>query len=141
MIKVSCFGERKNAWKEDLICKTKRLIPLEWQDIPLKRLPSERPPRLLPEEEKFLKKNNSFHLMDPSGKVLSDQDFYEFCLSGPSRHLVVGPAFGFHPNFYQKALGKISLSPLTLTHELAQLVLSESLYRAACRQINHPFVK
>jgi 23S rRNA (pseudouridine1915-N3)-methyltransferase len=44
--------------------------------------------------------------------------------------LVIGGAEGIGPALKAKARWKLSLSPMTFTHELAQLLLLEQLYRA-----------
>lgn len=43
---------------------------------------------------------------------------------------IVGGAYGLAPEVLQKAHEKLSLGPLTLPHELAQVVLLEQLFRA-----------
>lgn len=142
MIRVSSFGRKSLAWRDDLVRKTQRFYPLRWNEISLKSQTSSRPAGLLPEEEKFLKKQTApFVLLDQNGRVWNDEQFFDFCLQGPDRHFVIGPSFGFHPAFFEKAQFSLSLSSLTLTHELAQTVFAECLYRAGCRHINHPFVK
>lgn len=141
MITVTSFGLVRNARKDDLVERIKHLIPFSWNEIPIKRQPDLRPTQLLPEEKKFLDKAKDFWLLDPEGKTFNSETFYEFCFRASDRHLVVGPAVGFHKSFYQKAKGKMSLSSLTFTHELAQVILAESIYRSACMLKNHPFVK
>ena len=95
---------------------------------------------MMPEEEKFLKNTKSFFILDPGGKEMNSDQFYQWCFKG-DRQLVIGPAIGFHDEFKQKAQGVISLSKLTFTHNLAHLILAESIYRSACILKNHPFVK
>jgi 23S rRNA (pseudouridine1915-N3)-methyltransferase len=43
---------------------------------------------------------------------------------------VIGPSYGLSPLWRQQALCCLSLSSLTLTHEFAQLIVTEQLYRA-----------
>jgi len=53
---------------------------------------------------------------------------------------VIGPAYGFGSHYLnRKGLVKISLGSQTLPHELARVVLTEQLYRAACLLQNHPY--
>lgn len=141
MIRVSSFGETKNVLREEYVRRLQRLIPFEWKEILLKRCPDRRSTELLPEEKKFLELNTEFYLIDQTGKELDSDHFAEWLFKVPTRHLIVGPAIGFHKDFFKKSSGQFSLSKLTLTHGLAQAVLAESLYRAACIQKNHPFVK
>ena len=51
-------------------------------------------------------------------------------LRGKSTHLAIGPAQGFSDSIKERADAIISLSELTLTHEMAAAVLMEQLYRA-----------
>ncbi|MGC6456534.1 MAG: 23S rRNA (pseudouridine(1915)-N(3))-methyltransferase RlmH [Coraliomargaritaceae bacterium] len=50
---------------------------------------------------------------------------------GKPMYLIIGGAFGLSPEVKKRADALLSLSPMTLTHELARLVLTEQLYRAA----------
>lgn len=51
-------------------------------------------------------------------------------LQGQPAVFVIGGAYGLDPAVKAKADHLLSLSPMTFTHELAQLLLSEQLYRA-----------
>lgn len=141
MIRVTSFGLVKNDWRDRYIRLTKKLVPFAWDEIPLRRCPDQRTNQLLSEEAKFLENTKNFTLLDVSGKALSSDGFYKQCFNRSECHLVVGPAIGFHEEFFNRADGKISLSSLTFTHELAQVILAESIYRSACILKNHPFVK
>ena len=52
---------------------------------------------------------------------------------------VVGGPDGLDPHTRQAAALLLRLSPLTLPHALAQVVLAEQLYRAATRLTGHPY--
>ena len=54
---------------------------------------------------------------------------------------VIGGAFGLGPEVLKRATMKLSLSPMTLPHEIARLVLAEQLYRAGTIQRNEPYHK
>ena len=141
MIRVTSFGVFSHSWRDDYIRRMQQLIPFRWIEIPLKRCPDKRPTSLLLEERQFLKTVTPFYLLDVKGRLYSSEEFSRWCLRNEDRHFVVGPAFGFHPDFRKQAKGMISLSPLTFTHGLAQTMLAEALYRSACILKNHPFVK
>ena len=141
MIRVSSFGKVEASWRDELNKRVSRLIPFEWKEIPLKKSPDKRSSVLLPEEKHFLESYSSFFILDVGGKVMDSDQFYSWLFKAPERHLVVGPAAGFHSEFKKRAQGSISLSALTLTHKLAQTVLAESIYRSVCILKNHPFVK
>lgn len=140
MIRVTSFGKSKNEWRDQLIKQIQGLTAFEWIEISIKKIPDKRTTQLMPEEQKFLRENSNFFLLEDSGKEMNSPQFAEWCFKS-SRHLIVGPSVGFHPEFREKSLGQISLSKLTFTHALAQTVLAEAIYRSACIQKNHPFVK
>lgn len=43
---------------------------------------------------------------------------------------IIGPSYGLGPEWKKNATQTLSLSSLTLTHEFAQLIVTEQLYRA-----------
>jgi len=141
MIRVSSFGKLKHLERDRYIQRVQKMLPFQWTEIPIKRSTDFRDQKLMPEEKKFLESNTTFCLIDVRGKKMNSDEFYRLLFQASERHLVVGPAVGFHEDFFSKARESISLSPLTLTHGTAQLVLAEALYRAACQLKNHPFVK
>jgi 23S rRNA (pseudouridine1915-N3)-methyltransferase len=54
---------------------------------------------------------------------------------------VIGGAFGLGEGILERATLKLSLSPLTLPHEIARLCLVEQLYRAGTILRNEPYHK
>lgn len=61
--------------------------------------------------------------------------------STPEVVFVVGGAFGHGQAVVQRATRKISLSAMTLPHELARVVLLEQIYRAGTILKNEPYHK
>lgn len=55
--------------------------------------------------------------------------------------LVIGGAYGLHRHVLERCEGFLSLSPLTLPHDLARLVLLEQLYRADTMLRGEPYHK
>lgn len=53
----------------------------------------------------------------------------------------IGGAYGFSADFKKKCHESLSLSPLTLPHQLALLVLTEQIYRAFTILKGHPYHK
>ncbi|NCO57991.1 MAG: 23S rRNA (pseudouridine(1915)-N(3))-methyltransferase RlmH [Nitrospirae bacterium CG18_big_fil_WC_8_21_14_2_50_70_55] len=53
--------------------------------------------------------------------------------------LAIGGADGLAPAVVARADERLSLSPLTLPHELARLVVVEQLYRCHCVLTGHPY--
>jgi 23S rRNA (pseudouridine1915-N3)-methyltransferase len=60
---------------------------------------------------------------------------------GKSLVFIIGGAYGCAPSLKQMAHEEISLSPLTFSHVLAQLVLLEQIYRAFTILKGHPYHK
>lgn len=74
-------------------------------------------------------------LMDERGRELSSREFAASigdAMGSLPRNLiyVIGGPYGFSPEMYARANGMIALSRMTLTHEMARLVLVEQVYRA-----------
>lgn len=61
--------------------------------------------------------------------------------AGRDTALVIGGAFGLDAAVVERSDAQLSLSPLTLPHELARLVLLEQLYRAATILNGEPYHK
>jgi 23S rRNA (pseudouridine1915-N3)-methyltransferase len=57
----------------------------------------------------------------------------------PQISFIVGPAYGLDKRWSQMASLTLSLSPLTLNHELAQVLVAEQLYRAWAIEKNWPY--
>ena len=73
--------------------------------------------------------------LDERGKKLSSKDFAALMdkqmISGTrSLAFVIGGAFGFSESVRQRASYVLSVSDLTLPHQLTRLVLIEQIYRA-----------
>ena len=62
---------------------------------------------------------------------------------GPERgvHFLIGGAFGLDAKLVEECDLVLSLSPFTLPHDLARLVLAEQLYRAGTIVRNEPYHK
>ena len=83
-------------------------------------------------------------VLDPSGRLWSSEDLAGFLEKLGERgqrsvSFCVGGAEGFSRQFRQQADLLLSLSPLTLPHELARVVLLEQLYRAFALLAHHPY--
>jgi len=73
-------------------------------------------------------------ILDQRGTSMSSREMAAWMdsiqLSSETTHLAVGPHQGFSENVKQNADKTISLSRLTLTHEMSAALLMEQLYRA-----------
>jgi 23S rRNA (pseudouridine1915-N3)-methyltransferase len=90
------------------------------------------------EGEKFLsnlQKEDQVYLLDDKGKTFSSPQLAEFIskqqiYSSGTLIFLVGGAFGFSKAVYERAIGKISLSSLTFSHQMVRMIFLEQLYRA-----------
>ncbi len=70
--------------------------------------------------------------LDIPGKLLSSEEWSHALFSswGARPTFVIGGSLGLDPSVVQHAKIRISLSPLTFTHQMVRLILVEQLYRA-----------
>lgn len=111
----------------------------------MKEIPDIRNRKTLSEEQQ--KKSESFLLLsqfqagdyiillDENGKQFTSVDFSEnlekLMASGSKRIVfVIGGPYGFSQDVYAKANAKMSLSPMTFSHQMVRLIFVEQLYRA-----------
>ena len=83
---------------------------------------------------KCMKPSDTVVLLDEHGEEYTSIQFADriqkFLLAGKDVVFVVGGAYGFAPEVYQRANGKVSLSKMTCSHQLVRTVFAEQLYRA-----------
>jgi len=101
--------------------------------------PGDRPEPLLKREEQrilgALHPADKVVVLDPTGKAMSSDDFGRFLGSLQDQGVrslvfVLGGPLGLGPAVTDRAEFRISLSPMTFTHEMARLILLEQIYRA-----------
>jgi 23S rRNA (pseudouridine1915-N3)-methyltransferase len=129
--------------------KITRYFPFEWEAVPYLKIT-----RALPiaeqkqrECENLLKKIMSAEhvvLLDEAGKEQTSPEFAGFVQQQLNRGLkslvfVIGGAYGFSPEMYQRAQSSLSLSRMTLPHVMARLFFAEQLYRACTILRNEPY--
>ena len=82
----------------------------------------------------FSDSSQSKNFLDESGDLIDSIGFSqcvkEWTVAVQDTHLVVGPAEGWQQKHVMLSVQHLSLSKLTLPHELAGVVLVEQLYRA-----------
>jgi 23S rRNA (pseudouridine1915-N3)-methyltransferase len=82
-----------------------------------------------------LAKDDALFLLDERGKQYSSVEFSNFLdkkmqISTKKLIFVIGGAFGFSDEVYQRANGQISLSKMTFSHQMIRLFAVEQVYRA-----------
>ena len=85
-------------------------------------------------------------LLDAAGKQHTSEQFAKWlgaCRDRGAREIVFlcGAASGFPESVSRRATAKMSLSPLTFSHELARVMLAEQIYRAFATLAGHPYPK
>lgn len=99
------------------------------------------------EAEALLKKldpSDVVILLDEKGKTLSSVAFSEFLQKKMNSGIktlvfVIGGPYGFSPEMYERAAGKISLSAMTFSHQMIRLFFIEQVYRAFTIIKNEPY--
>ena len=73
-------------------------------------------------------------LLDEHGREFRSIEYADFLQkkmgSGRDLTLVIGGAYGFSKEVYDRANGKISLSQMTFSHQMIRLMAIEQIYRA-----------
>jgi len=75
-------------------------------------------------------------LLDEKGKQFTSREFSEkidhwMGSSVKKVNILIGGAYGFSDEIYQRANEKMSLSKMTFTHQMIRLFFVEQIYRAA----------
>ena len=79
--------------------------------------------------------------LSPNGKILDSFQFSKLLNQHSNINFFIGGAYGFDDNFLNKVDRVISLSPLTMSHKIAKVVLYEQIYRGFTILENHPYHK
>ena len=81
-----------------------------------------------------LKPSDEVVLLDEHGKQFRSVEFAQHLQERMNRGrdlvFVVGGAYGFSQKVYDRAPGRLSLSPMTFSHQMVRTVFAEQLYRA-----------
>ena len=138
--------------KEGIAIFEKRLghyLPFDYKVIPdVKQAGKLKAAQLKNKEaEQVLKSLNNddyLILLDEHGKELGSlafANYMEKLLQIPSKRVIfmVGGAFGFSEEFYDRANAKLSLSKMTFSHQMIRLFFVEQLYRAMTILRNEPY--
>ena len=114
----------------DYTKRISRYFPVEWKIIPTSEKVKECESIL-----KILNSGDFVVVLDDKGKEMTTEElasFIEKRMSASDKRIVfvIGGAYGFIEDVYNRANFKWSLSKLTFPHQLARLILAESIYRA-----------
>ena len=82
-------------------------------------------------------------LLDEKGSTYSSREFANTLQKLANTHascvFVIGGAFGFSQQVYDRANAKLSLSKMTFSHQLIRLIFIEQLYRAYTIMKGEPY--
>ncbi len=141
-INVISIGKTKESYLKEgvelYLNRLKHYVKLSWVEIDTPKKWTKLPSNELKvvEGKAILEKSNKYpiFLLDEKGKGLSSREFATWIAnlqhSNKEINLVIGGAFGFSDELYQAAVGKISLSKMTFSHQMIRLFLAEQIYRA-----------
>ncbi|MCR4910769.1 MAG: 23S rRNA (pseudouridine(1915)-N(3))-methyltransferase RlmH [Bacteroidales bacterium] len=83
---------------------------------------------------KSLKDSDDLILLDERGKEFRSIEFADWLqkrmTAGRDIVFVIGGAYGFSQEVYQRAGGMVSLSKMTFSHQMVRTIFVEQLYRA-----------
>lgn len=152
-IKLLAIGKTDDKNLESLISvyqkRLQHYIPFELEIIPdLKNSKNlSQAQQKHKEGELILSKITSFDqliLLDEKGKEFRSLEFANFLqkkMNSGIKQLVfvIGGPYGFSQDVYQKAMGKVSLSKMTFSHQMIRLFVVEQLYRGFTILRNEPY--
>lgn len=93
---------------------------------------------------KYIQLSDKVILLDEKGKTYTSVQFSNFIQTQMNTSLkqlvfVIGGAYGFSDEMYQRANSLLSLSKMTLTHQMVRIVFLEQVYRAFTILNNEPY--
>ncbi len=96
--------------------------------------------------ERHLQKGGLLVTLEPIGRAMSTDEFSAWLQNAmnnsvPRVTFVIGGAWGIAKSLSDKADLRLSLSPMTFSHELARLVFVEQLYRVVSLWKGLPYHK
>ncbi|MCC6475585.1 23S rRNA (pseudouridine(1915)-N(3))-methyltransferase RlmH [bacterium] len=144
-LQIVTVGKLREAYfkaaAQEYSARIQHFLPLELTDVPTgtgESTNGQGKGALLKEAdaiEKAIPTNSVLVALDITGKMLSSEQLSSWMqsqmqISSQRIAFVIGGAWGIAPKILERADMRLSLSPMTFPHELAQVILLEQLYRA-----------
>ncbi len=143
-VKFICIGKTGKDFlvegEKEYLNRLKHYLSIEKIEIPdLKNAKKLTKDQIKEQEGKEIlskvQSGESIILLDEKGKTFSSVGFSDFIQQkfnqgGKGLCFVVGGAYGFSQEVYDKSNGKISLSSMTFSHQMVRMIFFEQLYRA-----------
>lgn len=138
---ILCVGKIKEQYMQaaikDYICRLSKYVKIEVIEVAEDNSP-QREKRILKEGELLMKKipqGSCVVALDLHGKEISSEKLAKYIedksVSGASDFIfVIGGSDGIDKAITDRADLRLCLSPMTFTHQMTRLILSEQLYRA-----------
>ena len=148
---ILAVGQRPPGWVStacsDYLGRFGRRLKVELKEVaPARRGGAQRTAALAQEDARLMAAlpGSAFPvLLDPRGQMFDSERLAQalsgWLAQGGPLALVIGGADGFGPAMRERARASWSLSPLTLPHMLARVVVLEQLYRAFSLLHNLPY--
>ncbi|RXG32676.1 23S rRNA (pseudouridine(1915)-N(3))-methyltransferase RlmH [Leeuwenhoekiella marinoflava] len=152
-IKLLCIGKTDDRNLDELISiYTKRLK--FYVNFDLEIIPDLKKTKNLSEDQQKEKEGelilsklsaqDQLIVLDEKGKDLTSEKFADYLQKKMNSGIktlvfVIGGPYGFSPEVYAKAQGKISLSKMTFSHQMIRLFMTEQVYRAFTILRNEPY--
>lgn len=143
-INLLCIGKTDDKEIKNLINYYLTRLPRHWNfeitEIPDVKNARNLTPDLLKKEEaklflNIIENTDLVVLLDEKGKQFTSRQFAQKLDSYQNNSIkkicfLVGGAYGFSEEMYQRANEKISISKMTFTHQMIRLFFVEQIYRA-----------
>jgi 23S rRNA (pseudouridine1915-N3)-methyltransferase len=121
-----------NAIAEEFLKRCRRWTTVEMREVDVRR---PEPWSKLPGATRIA--------LDPGGRLLDSAEFLSLIrqaeMEGRDLVFLIGGAEGLPEAWREAANLVLSLTPLTLAHELARVILAEQIYRALATLRGHPY--
>ena len=152
-IRLIMMGKTSENWLKEGIeryfGRMRRYLPFEVKVIPDIKNAGKMSSDAIKQQEgdailKSVNNSDLLVLLDENGKMFSSKEFAGFIekqmISG-CRHLVfvIGGAWGVSGEVVHRTDQRVSLSPMTFSHQMVRLVFAEQLYRAMSIINNEPY--
>lgn len=152
-LKLLVVGETKESYLKtgmtDYLTRLKKYASVSYQEIKDIKNASAMQTEVIKRKEgaeilKNIQEGDYLVLLDDKGKSFTSLLFAEYLqtkmnLSIKRLIFVIGGAYGFSDEVYQRANEKMSLSAMTFSHQLVRLIFFEQLYRGYSILNNSPY--
>lgn len=135
--------------EKEYLKRIQRYTPFDLIEIPDLRNVKNRSVEEIKEMEgelilKKLKPSDFVVLLDENGQEFNSVKFAsylqrQFNSGSQGMVFVIGGAYGFSSDVYQRANGKLALSKMTFSHQMVRMFFMEQFYRALTILNNEPY--